>query len=420
MLKHRNSLLLLIVLVAIFSGCQNKDDNTVLIWTNKSDIVSYAEVFNSEQSKVKVVVSYKEKISLPNAKDEKCPDIVIGSGICNENTRKNFSSIGHLFHNPKMKRSQFYESVLDCGKIGHTQYLIPISFNLPLVIFTKENENLVPNDYLISLDELRDISAKYNKKNARGIYTSIGFAPRWNDDFMYTVAKMQNVDFKFSDKKEERFVWNQSALDGTVSYLKNWTLSNNTSSSAEEDYAFKYLYMPEYKQVSLNRCLFESMTSDEFFSLPDDKIHSLEYRWLCYEDKIPLEDDMVFLGLYRKSENTTNAEKFIVWLLSEETQQKVVERNQSMKLNTLNFGVLGGFSSLQSVNEKVLTKYTPSLRKNLPLPDYLESINLYPEQWQSIKESVIYPYLLDSTNTSVGLDEIPISQRMKHWKKQYF
>lgn len=412
--------LFIFIFLALISGCQKGSDNTVLIWTNKSELVSYAEVFNSEQNKIKVVIAYKEKISLPNAKDERSPDIVIGSDIRNENTKKNFTSIGYLFHNPKMKKSQFYGKVLDCGKIGRVQYLIPISFNLPLMIFTKDNENLLPNDYLISLDELRDISALYNKKNSRGIFTSIGYAPRWNEDFMYTVAKMQGSDFKFSDKKEDRFTWNQQNLDSAISYMKNWTLSNNDSSNAEEDYAFKYLYMPEYKLVASNRCFFEYTTSDSFFVLPADKINGLDYRYLCYNDKIPLDDDIVFLGLYKKSENTTNAEKFIVWLLNEDTQAKVLERNHKMKLNTLTFGVLGGFSSLQSVNEKVLTKYNPGLRKNLPLADYLQPTNLYPEQWETIKESVICPYLLDGTNTATDKNEESISQRMKRWKKQYF
>ena len=94
-----------------FSGCKSKESNTVLIWTNKSEVVSYAELFNASQDKFKVVIAYKDQLSLslPPAKDEKIPDIVIGTGIRNERTKKNVIPIGYLLHSPRLKKSNFYE-----------------------------------------------------------------------------------------------------------------------------------------------------------------------------------------------------------------------------------------------------------------------------------------------------------------------
>ena len=405
-----------------FSGCKLKESDTVLIWTNKSEVVSYAELFNASQDKFKVVIAYKDQLSLslPPAKDEKTPDIVIGTGIRNERTKKNFIPIGYLLHSPRLKKSNFYESVLDVGKIGKSQYLLPISFNLPIIILAKENSDMLSNDYFISLDELRDVSVKYNHKNQNGIYTSMGFSPRWNPDFIYNVAKMQDVDFKSFEKYDKQFSWNKTKLDETISYLKNWTTTNNTSSTAEDDYSFKYLYMPAYKLVSENRCLFQFSSSGDFFSLPEDKVVGLEYRWLSYNDKIPVEDDVAFIGIYKKSANTKNAENFIFWLMNEENQKKIIERKHQMKSNSLTFGMLGGFSALKNVNEKTLTIYIPMLRKNLPISDYINPINVYPEQWSSIKESVLYPYLLDAIATDLQKEPETIDDRMKRWKKQYF
>ena len=82
--------------------------------------------------------------------------------------------------------------------------------------------------------------------------------------------------------------------------------------------------------------------------------------------------------------------------------------------------MLGGFSALKNVNEKTLTIYIPMLRKNLPISDYINPINVYPEQWSSIKESVLYPYLLDAIATDLQKEPETIDDRMKRWKKQYF
>ncbi|MCR4790677.1 MAG: hypothetical protein K5839_06320, partial [Treponemataceae bacterium] len=275
-----------------------RDSEPIVIWTNKAEVVSYVELFNASQNESKAVVVYKDNLglSLPPAKGEKNPDIVIGSGIKNERVRRNFAPIGYLLHNVYLRKASFYESVLEAGRTGGIQYLIPVSFNLPMVIFQSNNAPLLQNDYLISLDELKEISVKYNKKNKNGVYTSMGFAPRWNPEFMYLVARMQGADFKCSDKSQRNFTWNEEKLISSVNYLRNWTQENNESSAIEEDYSFKYLYMPEYKLIEADRCLFEYTTSEVFFNLPEGKNADIDYRWIHCDNKIPIDDDIVFLG----------------------------------------------------------------------------------------------------------------------------
>jgi len=61
----------------ILSACKTAEDSIAVIWTDRTEFISYCEAFNSAQSRYKITVSYKENPSdaLMAASEE--PDIVI-------------------------------------------------------------------------------------------------------------------------------------------------------------------------------------------------------------------------------------------------------------------------------------------------------------------------------------------------------
>lgn len=400
-------------------SCNSSYKNPIVIWTNKSEVASYVELFNASQDYCKAIVVYKESpaSSFPVAKDETPPDIVIGPWLKNETIRKNFIPLNYLFGEMQLQENTFYPQLLEVGNINSKQYLLPVSFNIPVIIFSKQNEDLIKNNYILSLDELKEISVTYNKKNKSKIFTSMGFAPRWNNEFLYTVAKMKGSNFQ---EQGRTFSWNKTALDNSISYLKEWTLANNETTTAEDDFSFKYLYMPSYKLVSSEHCLFSYTTSDELFSIPEEKLSDIDYRWIHYDNKIPIEDDIISLGLYKKTKNIEGAEVFILWLMREDTQKAILERNKNMRLNTSTFGIAGGFSAIKSVNERVFTQFTPILMGNLPITEYLQTPNILPPHWKEIKERVIIPYLMEATDTENQVTEQALFDRISDWNKQYF
>ena len=403
----------------LFLGCNEKLDKPIIIWTNKSEFASYVELFNASQDECKAIVVYKESPveSFPPEKDEVKPDIVIGPWLKNETIRKNFTPLDYLFHSSQMKHTQFYSPLLEIGNINDRQYLLPVSFNIPAIIFSKKDSDKVTDNYILSLDEIKQIGGDYNKVNKNGIFTAMGFAPRWNSNFIYTVAKLQGADFK---EKGHSYTWNQTALDNTITYLKEWTLTENESTTEEDDFSFKYLYMPAYKIVSTDRCLFSFISSKDLFSIPEEKLTDIDFRWLHYNNKIPVDDEIISLGLYKKSKNTDAAELFILWLMNEDNQKAILERNNKMKLNTKTFGIAGGFSAIKTVNERVFTQFSPLLMGNLPIAEYLTTSNILPAKWELIKEKVILPYLLDATNTTKEVSEEDLQERIIEWNKQYF
>lgn len=405
--------------VLFLSACSKNYDKPVIVWTDKREFASYAELFNASQDICKVIVMYKESPaeSFPIPKDVQAPDIVIGPWLKNEKVRKNFAPLDHLFNDLQLHKSIFYTQLLEIGNIDEKQYLLPVSFNLPAVIFSNKNQDRINENYILSLNQIRDISASYNTKNKSGVFTAMGFAPQWDSSFLYTTAKLKGANFK---ETQDSFSWNEQNMQKAITYLKDWTIANNESSSVESDFAFKYLYTPAYKLISSGRCLFAYTSSNILFNIPAEKIQDIEYRWIHENYSIPIEDKIISLGLYKNSKNIDASELFILWLMKESSQKAILERQSKMNLNTATFGIADGFSSIKSVNERVFPVYYPILFRNLPVAEYLTAPNILPSRWEDIKEKVIMPYLLSAVDTDNKDAQVTIKKRYEEWNKQYY
>ena len=409
------SFLLAIFSISLFS-CTTKT-NQIFIWTNQQELVSYAELFNISQKQYKAIVVYKEKPveALPPAKDEIPPDIVIGPWLKSSKIIKNFRPIDYLFTEQQLNPAIFYSQLLNTGNINDKQYLLPLSFNLPAIIFDKKNQQLINENYIININQIRDKAAEYNKEK-KGVFSAMGFAPSWNTDFLYLVAKIKNCNFH---EQNDLFSWDQTNLDNTISYLREWTTNINKSTEAEQDFSFKYLYTPEYKQVTNGKCLFAYTTSDELFSIPQEQLQQIDFRWIHENYRFPIEDEIIFLGLHKKARNSNGAEAFITWLMKENTQHQLLERTNSMKLSIATFGISGGFSSIKNVSERIFPMYYEVLLGNLPAAEYLLPPATFPPKWNSLKSKVVIPWIQQATNTQIEKNEVSIETLISDWSKQF-
>lgn len=413
----RRGALIVPLLISLFS-CTGNLKEPVIIWTNQQEFASYAELFNVVQETVKVVVVYKENpvTSLPPAKDELPPDLVVGSWLKNDTTIKQFRPLNYLFSKHKVDPLILYPQLLEYGKVQNKQYLLPVSFNLPAMIFATKNNQLVTENHLLTPDQIRDMAAQFNKKNKSNIHTAMGFAPSWSTEFQYIVSQLRGVNFRGDNGTLE---WNQEQLESTMDYFHHWTQSVNDSIQEEQDFSFKYLYTPEARHVLSDSCLFAYLPSDELFSTPQNLLQEIGFRWIHQDNKIPVKDDMVFMGIYKKSRNTAGAEEFISWFMMETTQHQLLERSTIMDLNVNTFGIAGGFSAIQSVTEQVFPLYYKTLLDNLPAAQYITPPTALLPRWESLKDRVIIPWL----SAAIAVEDInsttSLSQLLSTWSKQY-
>ena len=422
MKNHFNSLKTFVFYIFIFLSfsvlfsCKNSEP--IVIWTDRPEIVSYVEFFNIAQDKAKAVVVYKNKIavSLPPAKDEIPPDVVIGSFLRNSRIKKNFSALDRVLSRKAINPSSIYAPLLEYGKNSGHQYLIPVSFNLPTMIFATKNAGSIGKSIFIDSDVIQAEGASFNQKTNEGTFTKMGYAPSWDKNFAFHIAKMEKAEF---GEKGSVFSWNESALEKSISYLKNWSANKNGGTNAEQDFSFKYLYAPPHKLVNSERCLFAYTKSDDFFDIPSDQTEHISFRWLSKNEKIFVNDDMTSLALYRKSRNPKAALEFIKWFFTESTQKNLLERAMQMNLDTQTFGICSGFSSIKSVNERIFPAYYKTILGKMPDENSLVAPLPLPSRWESLKERVILPYISDATNSDSTAGIKSIDERIAAWKNQF-
>lgn len=413
------SLAFLCTAVLLCAGCSVKSEKHIIVWTNIPEFASYIELYNSTHDDEKALLVYKENPSkaLSSLNGETPPDVVIGPWLRTEKTSRRFRPLDTIFDREHISSSVFYSQLLSAGQVKRTQYLLPVSFNLPAVIFSTDNQELVDDNYMLSLEQIQKTGAAYNKQNDSGLYTRIGFTPQSSSNFLYIAAKTTGARFRES---KNSFTWNTQGLADSITYLRNWTKNANTSSKVEKDFIYKYLYTPAYKQVTSGRTLFAYTTSDVLFHLSSEQTAHIDYRWIYQDKKIPIEDSLVMLGIPQKSKHPTQASDFIAWFLNADTQHAILEHKAKMSLDTDRFGIAGGFSSLKEVNEHVLPLYYTMLLSNTPPAEMLSVPEKLPAGWADMKEQVVIPYLTEETGNSGSKPGESLNDRLTEWMKQNY
>ena len=410
----------LIICASLFLGSCSKNgsrqnsrtvyqQDRIVIWTSCREFAQYIELFNRQHKDNCAILVYKENpaLSLPPAKDENPPDIIVGSWLRTDAPQKSFKSLDYLFDTKKLTSDIFYPQLLEAGKRKKVQYLLPVSFNLPAVIFSTENKELIPESYVLSLEQIRSTASAFNTKNKKDAYTKIGFTPLGNTDFLYLTAKIKGADFR--EEKGE-----------IISFLKDWVNTENTSAQIEEDFTFKYLFMPYYRQVSSGRTLYAYTTSDNLFKILKEQELSVDYRWVVENNSIFIEDSCTLMGIYEDAGNQVGATEFISWFFQSENQRKILESKELLNLETDMFGIAGGFSSLRDVTEHILPVFYTQLLTNLPPAQMLTVPNQLPARWESYRTLVVEPYIKDSFTLEEGQPQPDHHDYEKEWRKKVF
>ena len=413
---------ILALFLLLSTGCRkNKaaEEHRVVIWTSCSEFAQYIELFNKTHKDNRAILVYKDNsaLSLPPAKDELVPDIIVDSWLRNEAFSRSFRSLDYLFDNQILTSELFYTQLLDAGKRKHSQYLLPVSFNLPAIIFSNENKDLVTDSYTLTMQQIREISSPFNQKNKNGNFTRMGFTVLSNPDFAYLATKLNGVQFR---EEKDQIVWSNLRLEQTTNLLKEWVQTENGSVQIEEDFAFKYLFMPNYRQVTSGRTLFAYTNSASLFKMLKEQNLDIDYRWIVQDMSIPISDSFMMMGIYKDCNNQVGATEFIRWFFQSESQRQILERKEAMKLETEMFGISGGFSALRDVTEHILPVFYTHLLTNLPPSQMFKIPQILPPRWESYKSMVVEPYIHNAVSATEG-EAIPTIQDLEQeWRKKVF
>ncbi|MDR0301362.1 MAG: hypothetical protein LBI04_03510 [Treponema sp.] len=405
-----------VCLIAVFLfSCGNNE--IAQIWTDRPEFALYGDYFNTSQNQYKVTIKYFESPAAQlrtesRRKSNTYPDIVVGSWLKNSSTTAHFKSLNDLFGANKLSRSIFYQRLLAAGRIDRHQYLLPVSFNVPSLIFSKDKEIEISNSFTLGFEELKKLSGEYNVLN-KGSYTRMGFSPLWDDDFLMVTA----VLFDSSFREASPLAWDAAALNRSMNFVNDWTVEINTDNQAEEDFTFKYFFEPPEKLIQSGRILFSYMESSKLFTLSEENKNTLDFRWIMEDNKIPITEDTVFLGIPKKGKSQKAAKAFVHWFFKIENQRLLLEYSKVNRINETAFGICDGFSAIGAVTEQIFPRYYPSLLGRMPPSDYLIVPNILPENWAVIRERIVLPYLHDRARNGHSEEAIPLEARLAEWQR---
>lgn len=402
--RFRLNAILCALFLPLVAGCSNRKQEVLILWTDNVEFASYAELFNSSQQHIKIATVYKQDLinNFPVKKGGAQPDIIAGSWIAPGITKKLFSPVNSLFSDTQngggFRKSDFYPGLLQFGAVKNRQYLLPVSFNLGTFVFDHENARLVNGSNTITTEQIKECSKQFNKKAKNGLYEKMAFAPQWNPDFLCKLMQVNGAAFSIkgsgkNGSKSSCLEFSEAAFKTTCDSLIDWTNEINSSYNEEKDFAFKYLYTPFNKQVLQQKSLFAYTTSDKLFSLSEDQLDKIDFRWFVKDGSAHVKEDIVMMGICRKSKNKKQAKQFIKWFMNKDSQEQMLKRRIDMNLDTNTFGIANGFSSLAEVNEKILPVYYKYLLAKIPSADIPAAPSPYPPEWPEIKREIIIPHI---------------------------
>jgi ABC-type glycerol-3-phosphate transport system substrate-binding protein len=416
--EHPSILFPVILICAAFLACNN--NNTAILWSDRPEFAFYGEYFNSSQNQYKVETRYYDNparkladvFGKTGSERISAPDIVAGSWLKSASTRMYFRPLNGYFKDKSLEKEAFYSRLLSMGNIDGKQYLLPVSFNAPMVILALDKADLLSNPFTIDFNEMKKLGKSYNAET-RGVYTRMGFSPVWDDNFLFVAATLHNASFR----EAEPLAWDTLALDRAMDFIFEWIREANSSIQAVDDFTFKYYYNPPAKLALSGRILLSYMDSDDFFTLAEDQRNRLDFRWLAERNTIPLNERSVYLGLAKKGRAPKAAAAFLRWFFAPETQRGLLEKSVQLRMQETSFGIAGGFSAMSPVTEQVLPQFYPDLLRHMPPQDFLSPANILPGNWMALKERVVLPYLHDRARQPNNNNIIPLERRLADWQR---
>lgn len=398
---------LLISLLAVIGGlcgCHLMDSGVSVLVTNRPEFAAYVEAFNSSQQQYKVILKYADDpVNSLLMGDE--AELVVAEGLANTPSLSRMSPLTEILVEQDIDSSLFYSDLWKTGVYMDEVRLLPVSFDLPLIIHRKGQQ---PGSHLISINEIQSYYLNEGKNIA-----SIRFSPWWNPELLYLESLRDNASY--SEAEDKSLHWDQDSLDQTLIRVGEFSSEVNDSVKAEKIYREKYLYEPVYLLLEKERIDFALADLNDFFSYPDGEKSKLDYTFYGWDEQIPVRENILYAGLAGESRNTAAAEAFLGWFFQPETQIELLKEMKIKRIDT--FGIGQGLSAFISVTELEYVVEYPWLVGKVPRSEHLVFAQNLPLGWVDIKQEVVVPWL--ERAFVIGKESIdPFQQDLKTWYLQ--
>jgi len=158
--------------LVLFNSC-NQSPQSALIWTDIPELVVAAQLFNRENDQFAVDVEYKENAATALMKTNKPPSLIIAKFLLSKPVIRKLDPLDDLFSRYYVDPNDMYSALLDAGKQGVQQILLPVSFDC-MVLVERKSDSLGAGASMLDLDAIREAGDKFTRTE-KGCTFSDGF-----------------------------------------------------------------------------------------------------------------------------------------------------------------------------------------------------------------------------------------------------
>ncbi|MBN2551372.1 MAG: hypothetical protein JXB06_01325 [Spirochaetales bacterium] len=393
------------LLMLLLCGCSLFRPQVVTLCTNRPELAAYVEYFNTLDTEYRVVLCYQRNPADVMTRRNRDADLILGPWLNGSSARRNFDSLDRLFDRQYLDREQFYSGLLNAGMLESRQVLLPFSFNLPAVVFPSDSIEAELPKLIATMDFMSEQGGAFNQV-VRDRFVRMGFSPLWQPEFLYTAAAVYGAQFR--ETPEGSVHWNSARLQEMKEFCAGWIGEINSGYDQDSSFQKMYLYEPMPKLLDSGRILFYTTDSSSLFRSLENQAEEVDFRWLGRENRIPVEEEVLYFGIPRGARNRRGALLFLTWIFQPQTQARLLEINRQKRLDT--FGIAGGFSSLRTVNERQFPQVHRQLLGRIPSEQMLVFTKELPVDWGEKKQQVVIPWLVSYVLGRA--DEQLLSQRL--------
>ncbi|TVQ22984.1 MAG: hypothetical protein EA382_11080 [Spirochaetaceae bacterium] len=379
-----HALLLSITIGLFLVGCAQPA--SVVLWTDIAEMAPIVERFNATHDRPVIELVYRTDIGRQLRLAPSQPDLVVSTYIEDRHTAELLRPLDRLIRSG-IDLTAFYAPLVAAGSRDGRQYLLPVSFNLPLIYFAGR----IPpygEPIIITPDEMQARSEGFNQI-AAGRLTRVSYSPLWNDRFLYELARIHGMRVRENDDGTPRLPF--AGVVAGVTAAQRWIDTWNGGLGAATSFADRYLYEPSVELVRQGRIAYGYTDSAGFFGLSDARRAGLRFRWLGSEHAINVLEDVVYVGIPRHAPNPRGAEGFLTWLFTADTQSAIIAGSHRDRSDS--FGLAGGFPALWRVTERFMPTAYPELAGRIPSAGLLRFPEPSPRHWGELTEQVVRPWL---------------------------
>ena len=382
-----SSLLLLV-------SCDQSAIRVSTLWTNVPEMASYVEKFNASQREWQILVEYKEDPAAILLAPGKKADLVVARGLASSQVKDSLVPLDFLFDGGNLAKTSFYKGILDAGQQSDRFKLLPVSFDLPVLVFSRK-AGLDVAGFSLNLETLKGLNTRFlvdpNQKPPR----KVAFSPRWQS-FNLLLLELKGTSFR--EGFQGSLAWDSAKLDEGLALLHSWP---SPGWDQETEFRRKYLQADLVPPLTTGRIQFFSSTVSSFLSRPWDERRDLDFRFIDQNGLVATTDTTVWAGIPSSSLTRGAAERFLAWFYQTDTQKNLILKARSQDNRA--FGLAKGLSALVTPNEQALAGSWPEMAGRLPGAEQISFWGDLPADWAILKSAVLRPWLETPAATETTL-----------------